>query len=466
MLKSLFILFNLFSLIVVTALLPADVKVDMSIEEEMVQDSTYLVEITIHKAKIYGFAKFQHDLPKGFVARPVETSDASFTFADDKVKFIWMALPEADEIKISYELTPSADTPSDGMVEGKFSYIEDNARKSYDLPNIPVKVKRLDDLPQEVEAVASISRTIEDRGDNNYLVTLSIEKQGISGFAKIEEFLPEGVEAVAGDVKLAVFSQVDEKTKFVWMSVPAEESFSVTYEVKAERNVLNELNGMEGNFSFLDEDQTKSVPVMSSGEPVVVAQEETIEEVEEENGEKEEIVAVDETVTEEPAPKEELKDETSSAEETKPTEEVATTEPKEEKTELLPAKTESKEKPEQTIAEQPKDKKEKMASVTDVPDPETGVRYRVQIAAGHKMVNQAYIQKTYNFTADYSTENHQGWIKYTTGSFDQYRQARDKREALVAAKHNFPGPFVAAYNSGERITVQEALMITNQKWVQ
>ena len=45
-----------------------------------------------------------------------------------------------------------------------------------------------------------------------------------------------------------------------------------------------------------------------------------------------------------------------------------------------------------------------------------------------------------------------------------YKKARNKRESLGSYK--FPGPFVTAYNNGDRITVQEALMITKQDWVQ
>ena len=64
----------------------------------------------------------------------------------------------------------------------------------------------------------------------------------------------------------------------------------------------------------------------------------------------------------------------------------------------------------------------------------------------------------------FDIENHEGWVKYTTGEFNEYKTARNKREALF--KHKFPGPFVTAYNNGERITVQEALMTSKQDWVQ
>ena len=76
-----------------------------------------------------------------------------------------------------------------------------------------------------------------------------------------------------------------------------------------------------------------------------------------------------------------------------------------------------------------------------------------------------YFRERHRYSGDFGIERHEGWIKYVTGKFPDYRAARDQREAFVRAGHRFPGPFVTAYDQGRRITVQEALMISNQQWV-
>src|SRR5690606_34689706 len=94
---------------------------------------------------------------------------------------------------------------------------------------------------------------------------------------------------------------------------------------------------------------------------------------------------------------------------------------------------------------------------TTIPAPEHGVVYKVQIAAGHREVGRSYFAARHRYHGDFSIERHQGWIKYVTGRFGSYTEARSQRVAFNAAGHDFPGPFVTAYNNGERISVQEAL---------
>lgn len=94
----------------------------------------------------------------------------------------------------------------------------------------------------------------------------------------------------------------------------------------------------------------------------------------------------------------------------------------------------------------------------------TQINYKVQILAAHRIAGKEYFAKSFKFNDKFDLENHEGWVKYTTGNFNQYKGARDKRNNL--SNHNFPGPFVTAYNNGVRVTVQEALIVSKQSWIQ
>ena len=52
--------------------------------------------------------------------------------------------------------------------------------------------------------------------------------------------------------------------------------------------------------------------------------------------------------------------------------------------------------------------------------------------------------------------------KFMIGNFGEYKEARNNRETIK--DKGCRSAFVVAYNGAKRITVQEALMISNQKW--
>ncbi len=92
------------------------------------------------------------------------------------------------------------------------------------------------------------------------------------------------------------------------------------------------------------------------------------------------------------------------------------------------------------------------------------IRFKVQILASHQRVPASHFVQRYQFNKALMIVEHEEWIKYMTGSFTQYEAARNER-VQIRANHALPGPFVTAYSGESRITVQEALLTTQQNWI-
>lgn len=92
------------------------------------------------------------------------------------------------------------------------------------------------------------------------------------------------------------------------------------------------------------------------------------------------------------------------------------------------------------------------------------VAFRVQVMAAHRYVDREWMRARFGLKENVDVEEQADWYKYTVGEADAYAEARNLREQLSAG-YNFPGPFVTAYLRGERITVQEALALSDQQWI-
>ena len=475
---KIFTLLNVAGLILFNMFLGGDVSIMQNMPPNMDAGSEVRVTVTINKDQISGFAKLQIDLPPGLSASAIETKGASFTFADGKAKFIWMALPTQPSFKVSYTLSADAGASGTFPVTARLSYIQDNERKTVDMapatitvgngaaaasaPAAPPASQAATQsstattaantaaiteaapeatatmsgsgmtAPQSAAAQAGAgdvvgSRTVAPVSAYESLVTVTVKKGGLRGFGKLQESLPEGFTAIAKDNDDAIFSASGRIVKFVWLNLPSKSELVVRYRMVAPAGARGAYT-VEGEFGYLLNDLTQRATIGSTafnlGEAAVA------------------VVA--------PPPATGTSTDPAPASSVAP---LSTTAAKEN-----PKQPESPVSTMTATTNRPK--------VTNTPAPESGITYKVQITAAHREVGKAYFEQRHHYGGDFNNQRNEGWIKYVTGLFDKYKAAREQRQAYIDAQYNFPGPFVTAYNNGERITVQEALMISGHRSAQ
>lgn len=431
MVKSLFISLNIIGLAMLPFLYVGDVNIEHQAPSEVNAGEDVEVTITLNKGSITGPARLKLDFTdaEGMEAEGVETAGASFSFSGDNALFIWYSIQADEQVTLKYKLKAGASASGTKTISGTFSFLDEEERKTMDIPTIVVKVNggstasnagsnensgtTTPTTTQENNETAgtsvasqdavTCSRTIANDG-SGFVVAIDINKGANSGFARIKDFVPPGFTAEAIQNSGAVFKFVDNSAKFLWTSLPADKS-TVTVKYK-----LTQASAGPGTYSVSGEFSGEFLIVDDKPETVIIP--------------KQSFTVEGEAIVSNGGNGNSSNSGNSNN----------------------------------------NNGGNNNSTSTSVPNSSNGVMYKVQVMAAHRTVTNSYIKKHYGYSGKIDIENHQGWVKYTTGSFGVYKEARDKRNSL--SSYNFPGPFVTAYKQGERITVQEALMITSQEWVQ
>jgi hypothetical protein len=478
---------GIISLFVVFGFVAEPVSLSLNMPESTKADGEFLVEVTIKKGDIEGFARFQQELPVGFTAVGRQTANGEFRFEDQKVKIQWMRVPPDREIVISYAVQVAPTISGSFNFEGKFSYIVDNAVQTVISENKTLNVTG-DEIAAAAAENAQTTYTYQNvnlknvdcirqkpflNDKNEIIVNLMINKGDLKEFGKVQEQVPIGYTAESIKSKNSIFTFKNHIIKFLWMNMPPEPQFTVTYKLIPEGEVPNQAFIITGNFSYAENERTKTININERNVDLTTFQEEQV--VAQANTQSQ-TTPVDQTTQQvaqqttqqvaQQATQETSQSNTSSASNLNKNDQYAQTDNQTTTTQSNSTSATTSSSAQATSNQTRTQPQSYQTTVVEdasgVPAPEEGVAYRVQIAAGHKLVGKNYFKKL-NITDQVQVEIHDGWNKYTVGNFIQYQDARNYR---VYIWNNTPihDAFVAAYNDGLRITVQEALMIANQKW--
>lgn len=451
MIKPLIILFNTVSVFLFTFFFgDTPVTITGNFPNKIKISEEVTTEIKINKGSISGFAKLQIDVPEGVVVKELESKSGNFTFANNIAKIIWTSVPSESEFTLKFIFVASQAAEGKKIITSKYSYINNNTKESVEMQPVEIEFGNItgetnavatNEQPKETPKEATNETPVNNENNNKAAtesltnnqpvainentsnvsceriitagansneinVDVKIKKPGIRGFAKFQDLLPVGYTAKQGKLNGSSFSVSDSKIKFVWVSLPLEDELLISYTLEKSESASSEVK-LEGEFSYLENDQTKKVKAKTDSY-------------------------------------------------TFSTSPVASKTPSTEKT------TNQETATNQNVAAVNTETKTAGTPNTQIAKREGNISYLVQIGAFKNAIESDVLSRKFNLSETIKSEMAEGYSKFMVGNFGEYKEARNHRENMKGK--GCRSAFVVAYNGPKRITVQEALMITSQKW--
>ena len=456
MIKYFFILINSLTLFIF-GLFQTDnsVTIKNNIPSNFIVGQEVAVEFRISKGIQSGFAKFQLELPDGISIIKKDEMNSIYSIQNGVAQWIWSEVPEDEELLIKLTLVASELGIGIKTFNSNYSFIEKNEKKVFNMLPLEAsiqnniinnKVSVIKDTLTKAEPNTSIDvvRLISDGPTaNEKTITIKIKKGDTKGFAKYSDETDLILNAKAIKTDGSSFSVSDGKIKFVWVDVPTKSELEVSYHID-----LNNKNSniLKGEYSYLEKNQSKKYIVKPDSLVIVKLKDEI------------NLQAVQKTEAAKSIVQETEANQLTSKKIIEESKSNLTVE----KTSTLVTETPNLVKKEANEVKTMPVKAEIVKETPQIVDADPNFVVQIGAFKNSKVVATVLIKK-YRITDKIVDELHDGFSKFMVGNHNLYKEARKHRD-IIKSKHGVKDAFIAAYNVGKRITVQEALMVSKQSW--
>lgn len=284
-------------------------------------------------------------------------------------------------------------------------------------------------------------------------VSFKIPIKGLSGMARLQQDFPKGFEVSEAGPEGAILTFANSSLQLLWIQLPEVDSLPVRYTVKALQGYGGKAE-IPGNFQYLRDSKRE---VMQINPMVLQVSGEAVKRFTPVKKESEPTATTQAGIAK-PAekPKETPKPATNTSPQVKPKGIEATTGVSDTPKESAKANTEAAKKPVASSNASNAAVKEATPAKKSVKTDK--VSFRIQIAAAQDKANVTDLAKKFNIeAAKIREEEHSGMFKYTVGEFSSLPDARKELNANPAMKS---GAFVAGYQNGQRIDLEDAIRLS------
>ena len=394
----------------------------------------FTVSVTISKGTLTDYSRFSQELPLGLTATNVSSPNADFSFDNQRLRVIWLKMPDLNQFTISYRVMVDPRLRGSFVLGGVFAYVVEDERKflNFDknevitiVPNPSVDPALVVDIkdfkggeaapvaarPGEVFAMA-VRQKPELLNSGGYLVRILVNNPTGSKYAKIEETIPFGYMVEEVNSNEGIVSHAASTVKFIWMKLPPTTEFEVVYRLVPKQNEPQGDMIIDGMLTYTTGNENKIVEIK---EMDMYLQEMT-------QVQKRNLLA----------------------------------------TGTVPART-ARSTTSQTNQPEPVNTRQPTASTsvpgtasgrvinnTRVLDYGSGAYYRVQLSANRIPIDAVAYYREVGVDREVLVEQHEGYYKYTIGSFSTYEQAVSYKNQ-VDGLAEIDGSFVVAYRDGRRV---------------
>lgn len=243
-------------------------------------------------------------------------------------------------------------------------------------------------------------------------IMLQIIKPNISGISRIQYDLPAGFSPYTKDNNGATFLAEENVVKLIWMSIPTEDSITVTFTVNVDQAIKG-IHKLSGLFSYVGEEAKisidipiKEIYIVNTSEPVTIYALPDSTALLANNSDSLTQSIIDGTLD-------------------------SATSKINEPVDTIPVVKETTPEPPKTNY--------------------SGIIYRIQILASSKQLEQEYFKTNMGLNDYVYMSLHGAMYKYAVGDFSKYDAALEYKSSL-----NIKGCFMIAYDGSKKIPLSEA----------